>query len=186
MAIGRCCSSDPNWWRNTAHSRQTLPSPSPFTPKPIRAANLAPKACRFDPSGSHPWLASVGFFARIAWRAVVFRRSAGPPGCQKSRRRSSFLRLPRTRSLPQALAAKSLCRGASVAVRLVPRGHLSLFMGRKTLDGAWREIACWLRQRTARGPSLLGVVAGPSQCRQVLQQDDDGIGARQPQFRRSY
>ena len=25
---------------NTAHSRQTLPSPSPFTQKPIRAANL--------------------------------------------------------------------------------------------------------------------------------------------------
>jgi hypothetical protein len=59
MAIGRCRSSDPNRWRNTAHSRQTLPSPSPFTPKPIRAANLAPKARRFDPSENHPWLASV-------------------------------------------------------------------------------------------------------------------------------
>jgi hypothetical protein len=59
MAIGRCRSSDPNRWRNTAHSRQTLPSPSPFTPKPTGAANLAPKARRFDPSENHPWLASV-------------------------------------------------------------------------------------------------------------------------------
>ena len=83
-------------------------------------------------------------------------------------------------TLPQALAAKSLCRETSVAVRVVPGRHLSLFMGRKTLDGAWREIACWLRQRTARGPSLPDVVAGPSQCRQALLQDDDGIGARQP------
>jgi hypothetical protein len=54
MAIARCRSSDPNRWRN-----KTLPSPSPFTPKPIRAVNLAPKARRFDPSGNHPWLASV-------------------------------------------------------------------------------------------------------------------------------
>jgi poly(3-hydroxyalkanoate) synthetase len=54
-------------------------------------------------------------------------------------------------TLPQALAAKSLCRGTSVAVRVVPGRHLSLFMGRKTLDGAWREIACWLRHRTAAG-----------------------------------
>jgi hypothetical protein len=59
MAIGRCRSSDPKRWRNTAHSRQTLPSHSPFTPKPIRAVNLAPKARRFDPSGNHPWLALV-------------------------------------------------------------------------------------------------------------------------------
>ena len=38
----RTMPSDPNRWRNTAHSRQTLPSP--FAPKPIRAANLAPSA----------------------------------------------------------------------------------------------------------------------------------------------
>jgi len=41
MAIGRCRSSDPNRWRSRAHSRQTVPSPSPFTPRPIHAANLA-------------------------------------------------------------------------------------------------------------------------------------------------
>lgn len=52
-------------------------------------------------------------------------------------------------ALPQAVAAKSPCRGTSVAVRVEPGGHLSLFMGRRTLDGAWREIARWLRQRTA-------------------------------------
>jgi poly(3-hydroxyalkanoate) synthetase len=48
-------------------------------------------------------------------------------------------------TLPQAVAAKSLCRGTSVAIRVEPGGHLSLFMGRRTLDGAWREIAHWLR-----------------------------------------
>ena len=59
MAIGRCRSSDPDRWRNTAQSRQTLPAPFPFMPKPIRAANLAPKARRFDRPENHPWLASV-------------------------------------------------------------------------------------------------------------------------------
>ena len=52
-------------------------------------------------------------------------------------------------ALPQATAVKSLCRRTSVAVRVEPGGHLSLFMGRRTLDGAWREIARWLSQRTA-------------------------------------
>jgi hypothetical protein len=77
MAIGRCRSYDPNRWRNTAHSRQTPPSTSPFTPKPIRAANLAPKARRFDPSGNHPWLASVvdAHRARLGQSASVVRRS---------------------------------------------------------------------------------------------------------------
>jgi len=47
-------------------------------------------------------------------------------------------------ALPQALAAKSLCRATSVAVRVEPGRHLSLFMGQRTLGGAWREIARWL------------------------------------------
>ena len=38
-----------------------------------------------------------GFFAKIAWRAVVFPRSAAPPGCRKSRHRSSSSRLPTMR-----------------------------------------------------------------------------------------
>jgi poly(3-hydroxyalkanoate) synthetase len=48
-------------------------------------------------------------------------------------------------ALPQAAAAKSLCSGTTVVVRVEPGGHLSLFMGRRTLEGAWREIAHWLR-----------------------------------------
>jgi poly(3-hydroxybutyrate) depolymerase len=48
-------------------------------------------------------------------------------------------------ALPQALAAKSLCRATSVAVRVEPGRHLSLFMGQRTLGGAWREIARWLK-----------------------------------------
>ncbi len=47
-------------------------------------------------------------------------------------------------SLPQATAAKSLCRGTRVETRIAPGRHLSLFMGRRTMGGAWREIAEWL------------------------------------------
>ena len=42
-------------------------------------------------------------------------------------------------ALPQAVAAKSLCRATSVAVRVEPGRHLSLFMGQRTLEGAWRK-----------------------------------------------
>jgi len=48
-------------------------------------------------------------------------------------------------ALPQALAAKSLCRATSVAVRVEPGRHLSLFMGQRMLGGAWRDIARWLK-----------------------------------------
>ena len=51
-------------------------------------------------------------------------------------------------ALPQAVAAKSLCRATSVAVRVEPGRHLSLFMGQRTLGGAWREIACWLESES--------------------------------------
>ncbi len=47
-------------------------------------------------------------------------------------------------AVPQAIAAKTLCRSAHVDVRIEPGRHLSLFMGRRTLGGAWRDIARWL------------------------------------------
>ena len=47
-------------------------------------------------------------------------------------------------AVPQAVAAKTLCRSAHVDVRIEPGRHLSLFMGRRTLSGAWRDIARWL------------------------------------------
>ena len=47
-------------------------------------------------------------------------------------------------SLPQALAPRSLCRRTRVETRIAPGRHLSLFMGRKTVAGAWRDIAGWL------------------------------------------
>ena len=53
------------------------------------------------------------------------------------------IKLPAPAYLPQALAAKSLCRATSVAVRVEPGRHLSLFMGQRTLGGAWRDIARW-------------------------------------------
>ena len=52
-------------------------------------------------------------------------------------------------ALPQAVAAKSLCRSTSVEVRVEPGRHLSLFMGQRTLGGAWRDIAHWLESERA-------------------------------------
>ena len=51
--------------------------------------------------------------------------------------------------LPQATAVKSLCAGTNVEVRVEPGRHLSLFMGRRTLHTAWRDIAYWLVQPEA-------------------------------------
>jgi poly(3-hydroxyalkanoate) synthetase len=51
---------------------------------------------------------------------------------------------------PQATAARSRCVGAQVVVREAPGGHLSLFMGRRTLASFWPEIAHWIvRNRSA-------------------------------------
>ena len=50
-------------------------------------------------------------------------------------------------ALPQAAAVKALCSATNVAVRIEPGRHLSLFMGQRTLGGAWRDIAGWLRRR---------------------------------------
>ena len=52
-------------------------------------------------------------------------------------------------ALPQATAVKSLCAGTNVEVRVEPGRHLSLFMGRRTLETAWRDIAHWLAQPEA-------------------------------------
>ena len=49
-------------------------------------------------------------------------------------------------SLPQATAVKALCRSTKVMVRIEPGRHLSLFMGRRTLSTAWRDIARWLNE----------------------------------------
>jgi poly(3-hydroxyalkanoate) synthetase len=49
-------------------------------------------------------------------------------------------------ALPQATAVKPLCTRTSVEIRVEPGQHLSLFMGRRTLATAWRDIARWLRR----------------------------------------
>jgi pimeloyl-ACP methyl ester carboxylesterase len=53
-------------------------------------------------------------------------------------------------AVPQAVAAKSLCTRTSVEIRIEPGRHLSLFMGRRTLDTAWRDIARRLTEVNAR------------------------------------
>jgi len=70
-------------------------------------------------------------------------------------------------ALPQALAAKSLCRATSVAVRVEPGRHLSLFMGRRTLGGAWREIARWLKGEAGGADDCGAVLAGDNPLRAV-------------------
>lgn len=50
---------------------------------------------------------------------------------------------------PQATALAQLCPQAHLTVRVVPGKHLSLFMGRDTLSGVWKEIAVWLRDPAA-------------------------------------
>jgi poly(3-hydroxyalkanoate) synthetase len=61
-------------------------------------------------------------------------------------------------AVPQATAIKSLCAGTSVEIRVVPGRHLSLYMGRRTLDTAWRDVARWLAQpETAAGVTPVAV-----------------------------
>ena len=50
-------------------------------------------------------------------------------------------------ALPQAIAVKSLCPETRVEIRVEPGHHLSLFMGRRTVGSAWREIGRWLAGR---------------------------------------
>ena len=86
-------------------------------------------------------------------------------------------------ALPQALAAKSLCRATSVAVRVEPGRHLSLFMGRRTLGGAWREIARWLKGQAGGADDCGAVLAGENPLcaaelgdRGVLQLEAEALG----------
>ena len=62
-------------------------------------------------------------------------------------------------AVPQATAAKSLCTGTSVEIRVEPGRHLSLYMGRRTLHTTWRDIARWIAQpesgRTCPSPRSL-------------------------------
>jgi poly(3-hydroxyalkanoate) synthetase len=51
--------------------------------------------------------------------------------------------------VPQATAVKRLCTRTSVEIRVEQGRHLSLFMGRRTLDTAWQDIARWLAQADA-------------------------------------
>jgi poly(3-hydroxyalkanoate) synthetase len=53
----------------------------------------------------------------------------------------------------QATAIKPLCAGTSVEIRVEPGRHLSLYMGRRTLNTAWRDIARWLAQPEAPAAS---------------------------------
>jgi poly(3-hydroxyalkanoate) synthetase len=54
-------------------------------------------------------------------------------------------------SLAQATAIRSHCRHTRVETRVEPGRHLSLFMGRKTVGAAWREIGHWLAEQEREG-----------------------------------
>ena len=53
-------------------------------------------------------------------------------------------------ALAQATAVESLCPQARVRTRVEPGRHLSLFMGRKTVGGAWPEVGRWLSEPEPR------------------------------------
>ena len=59
-------------------------------------------------------------------------------------------------ALAQATAMKSRPRVANVSVQVESGRHLSLFMGRRTLAGAWRDIARWLKEGSGRPSCRLG------------------------------
>jgi poly(3-hydroxyalkanoate) synthetase len=52
---------------------------------------------------------------------------------------------------PQATAVEALCPQTRVTVRVEPGRHLSLFMGRRTVATAWRDIARWLLEADDEG-----------------------------------
>ena len=59
-------------------------------------------------------------------------------------------------ALAQATAMKSGPRVANVSVQVESGRHLSLFIGRRTLAGAWRDIARWLKEGSGRPSCRLG------------------------------
>jgi poly(3-hydroxyalkanoate) synthetase len=84
-------------------------------------------------------------------------------------------------ALPQAIAVKSLCPETRVEIRVEPGRHLSLFMGRRTIGGAWREIGRWLAGRgseAAPAPEPGNVEEQPRNRplpRAILERGNDGI-----------
>ncbi len=46
--------------------------------------------------------------------------------------------------LPQALAVKELCPRAQLSLCILPCRHLSIFLGRHSLDEGWEQAARWL------------------------------------------
>jgi poly(3-hydroxyalkanoate) synthetase len=55
----------------------------------------------------------------------------------------------------QAMAAARLCTHATVTTRMAAGTHLSLFLGRQSLDGPWTDISAWLRKALGgRGASM--------------------------------
>jgi poly(3-hydroxyalkanoate) synthetase len=69
---------------------------------------------------------------------------------------------------PQATAVEALCGQTRVTVRVEPGRHLSLFMGRRTVATAWRDIARWLAEAESvgTGPAVTPGIARPRKLKQ--------------------
>ena len=61
----------------------------------------------------------------------------------------------------QVFAAEGLTSSRQVRKRIVPGGHVGLFMGARTLEQAWPEIAAWLAGQAALSPQRPAAAAAP-------------------------
>jgi hypothetical protein len=138
-----------------------LADPREFSAEPaLQCAGDPTLTARFDNWNARTLDLPGAYFLQTAeWhfrenrlaRAVVFRRLAASPDCRTSTRRSSSS--PTTRSSPCRRRRRSrLCVAQPTSpVRIEPGRRLSLFMGQRTLGGAWRRLARHRRLAQAKG-----------------------------------
>jgi poly(3-hydroxyalkanoate) synthetase len=83
-------------------------------------------------------------------------------------------------ALKQTTADATLRPRADVRIRIEPGQHLSLFMGRRTLDTAWRDIARWLMRPDAAGSPDRPALVAAAKRHQETAIAENGVGAARP------
>jgi poly(3-hydroxyalkanoate) synthetase len=83
-------------------------------------------------------------------------------------------------ALKQTTADATLRPRADVRIRIEPGRHLSLFMGRRTLDTAWRDIAHWLMRPDAASPPDRPALVAAAKRDQETAIAESGVGTARP------